>query len=181
MQSGVPGTCRQSPPSDARFCAYPDPTCPSPPAERWGILAGDGIAKICVAQELFDGGVDAPVVDAAVDGGPDAGPQPFAVRIGASGTETIVGFSPGSASYALAGGFIGTTNLGAGAINPAGGMNDQDAFVALYAAPSTHQWSNRYGGTSGDYAEAVVLDPAGSTIIAGQFQGMCRDPQHPAA
>lgn len=81
VQAGVPGTCRPSPTSTKKWCSYPDSSCPSPPAERWGVLAGDGLAETCVVQEAVDAGiVDAPVVDAGgedapIDAMPDAMPD----------------------------------------------------------------------------------------------------------
>jgi hypothetical protein len=66
-QGGVPGQCLQSPYSVDHFCAYPDTTCPS--GNRWGVLAGDGLAQMCVAGGGgADAGTDAPV------GGEDAAP-----------------------------------------------------------------------------------------------------------
>ncbi len=83
-QAGIPGTCRPSPVSDKKWCSFPDTSCPAPPAERWGALAGDGLAEMCVDQETMDGGMpdarpvdgggepDAPIADAAPM--PDATP-----------------------------------------------------------------------------------------------------------
>lgn len=72
-QAGIPGTCRPSPLSDKQWCSYPDTSCPDPPAQRWGALGGDGLARTCVDQQVTDGGVDAAQIDGAVDA-PDASP-----------------------------------------------------------------------------------------------------------
>ena len=68
-QAGVAGECLPSPASDSSWCAYPDPSCPDT-GQRWGVLAGDGLAETCVAGATVDGGSDATNIDAAppVDG-----------------------------------------------------------------------------------------------------------------
>lgn len=104
VQAGIPGTCRPSPVSPKNWCSYPDGSCPTPPAERWGRLAGDGLAEQCVAQESPDGGLadsgmpdgsapdapaeaDASMVDA---GSPDAGPPDAGPPSGTYGTPEVV-------------------------------------------------------------------------------------------
>lgn len=72
--SGMDGTCR--PAGGASWCAYPDSTCPT--GERWGSLAGDGLASTCVVGSVADASVaDAAGADASLDAGViDAGPTP---------------------------------------------------------------------------------------------------------
>ena len=69
VQAGIAGSCLSSPRSDKRWCAFDDTAgCPGS-GMRWGRLAGDGLAQMCV--EGPDAGIDAPVADAPV---PDAPP-----------------------------------------------------------------------------------------------------------
>lgn len=61
------GECLVNPATGHQFCAYPDPDCGS--GLRWSSLdVEDSISGMCVAGEIFDAGIDAPV-DAEV---PDA-------------------------------------------------------------------------------------------------------------
>ena len=43
--------------------------------------------------------------------------------------------------------------------------------VARYDANGTHQWSQRYGDTSSDYAAGILEDGAGNVIVAALFTG----------
>ena len=100
LQGGISGTCLPSPESGSQWCAYPDPACPS--GERWGLLAGDGLAEACVDALGADGGMDAATVDASPtdaaahpDAGIDSGPGPdggtlgTAIIVAASGQDSL--------------------------------------------------------------------------------------------
>ncbi len=63
LQGGISGFCLPSPSSTSKWCAFPDLSCPGT-EEKWGVLAGDGLAETCVAPQ------DAGVIDGGVDGGP---------------------------------------------------------------------------------------------------------------
>ncbi len=75
LQNGVDGMCTASPLSTASFCAYEDRTCPF--LIRWGALAGDGLAGMCVDRDLADASV--------ADAGPDAALPRFIPRGGVTG------------------------------------------------------------------------------------------------
>jgi hypothetical protein len=104
LQGGISGTCRASPVSTSYWCSYPDPECPSPPGERWGLLAGDGLAKVCVAPGA---GADAGVADAGlmdgpvdgIDGGTDAGTDAvtYLLNVMVSGPGSVSSSPPGIA------------------------------------------------------------------------------------
>jgi hypothetical protein len=175
-QGGVPGTCRPSPLSADSFCSFPDPMCPSPPAERWGVLAGDALAKTCVDAEgnANDASVDAEVdpTDSSV---PDAAatdaapPQEFAVRKGGTASETPRGFTLApETSITIVGGFAGTTDLGGGSTMSSG---VEDAFVARYGPDHGHVWSYKYGAGGGDSAAAVATTASGDVIFTGVISG----------
>jgi len=72
LQAGVHGTCQPSPSSSHNWCTFPDESCGT--GDRWGVLAGDGLASACVGSE----GADAMPSDTGpeLDGGADGGPQP---------------------------------------------------------------------------------------------------------
>jgi hypothetical protein len=85
LQGGVSGTCLPSPYSVKSWCAFPDPEC-LPSGQRWGLLAGDGLASACVESTGPDAStIDARLIDAVADatqtdaeplpdtGAPDAG------------------------------------------------------------------------------------------------------------
>ena len=51
------------------------------------------------------------------------------------------------------------------------GGGSQDAFVCAYAANGNWQWTRLRGGTGGDYATAVIVDPAGNVVLGGNAAG----------
>lgn len=80
VQGGIPGICRPSPTSSDDWCAFQDSSCSS--GYRWGVLAGDGLDKVCLdeaaGQDAAPDGLaeadataaidaDEGVIDAAVD------------------------------------------------------------------------------------------------------------------
>ncbi len=67
----------------------------------------------------------------------------------------------------VTGGFGGTINFGGSDLVATGG----DVFLAKYDAAGVHQWSARYGGTSGDRGLDVDVDPAGNIAVSGRFRG----------
>ncbi|MDH4338702.1 MAG: T9SS type A sorting domain-containing protein [Candidatus Krumholzibacteria bacterium] len=71
-----------------------------------------------------------------------------------------------SGDVLTAGYFTGTINLGGSNLVSAGA---RDIYLAKFSADGTHVWSQRYGGTSDDYAFAVSLDSRGYVFIAGYF------------
>jgi FlgD Ig-like domain len=74
----------------------------------------------------------------------------------------------GSGNVVVAGYFQGTVNFGGSDLVSAG---VQDIFVAKYNASGVHQWSQRFGSTSGDEGMAVGVDGSGNVVVAGYFQG----------
>jgi hypothetical protein len=68
----------------------------------------------------------------------------------------------------LAGYFDGTTNVGGGPLVSAG---TEDVFLARYNAGGVNLWSQRFGGAGADWSNAVTVDPFGSVILTGTFQG----------
>lgn len=74
VQNAAPGECLPSPSSPNSWCAFPVTMSECPSGQKWGLLAGDGLANQCVNTETTDGGVlDGPVSDGgAADGAVDA-------------------------------------------------------------------------------------------------------------
>ena len=79
------------------------------------------------------------------------------------GMEVAVG---GSGNVIVTGTFSNTADFGGGPLVSAGGY---DIFVAKYDASGTHQWSQRFGGTSWDQGYGVAADASGNVIVTGYF------------
>jgi hypothetical protein len=75
----------------------------------------------------------------------------------------------GSNCVVVAGYLYGTVDFGPGCgPRAAAGALGDDLFVAKYSAAGQCLWSNVYGGTSSDRANAVAVDPtSGDVIVAG--------------
>jgi PKD repeat protein len=86
-------------------------------------------------------------------GGDDAG---YAVARDASGNVVAIGS------------FKGSANFGGGLRTSAGG---QDLFIVSFTPAGAYRWSQTKGGTGDDAGYGVAIDPAGSAIVTGWFQG----------
>jgi PKD repeat protein len=85
-------------------------------------------------------------------------------------SSTVIGAvaADGRGDVVVAGWFMGTANLGAGAVTSAGGL---DGFVAKYAAADgRHLWSRTFGETRTDAGYAVAVDSRGDVFVTGAFQ-----------
>jgi hypothetical protein len=73
----------------------------------------------------------------------------------------------------LVGGAAGDVDFGGGPLtgNGNGNGNGEDVFVARFDAAGSHLWSRRFGDGANQYATAVAVDAAGSSIITGGFWG----------
>jgi hypothetical protein len=74
----------------------------------------------------------------------------------------------GAGNVVVTGQFAGTVNFGGGNLVAAG---DIDVFVAKYNSAGTHQWSERFGGTTADLALSLATDALADVLVAGFFQG----------
>lgn len=83
----------------------------------------------------------------------------------AGGTGVAVG--PGDTIYVT--GFL-DRNCSFGG-QPISAVGSSDLFVAKYDASGNLLWVRRAGGTQGDYAAAIAVDPAGDCYITGYFAG----------
>jgi hypothetical protein len=98
-----------------------------------------------------------------------AGTHQWSARFGDTADQQIDNVavpSSGSDVYAT-GRFAGAINFGGGALNSAG---QTDAFLAKFNSAGTHQWSQRYGGTSFDYG-ADVDATTSAVVLAVNFNG----------
>ena len=75
--------------------------------------------------------------------------------------QNTVDFDPGTTTANLTSNYSGKSPT-----------NTSDGFLAKYRPDGTFLWARRFGGTGVyDFAESVVLDPAGNAYLAGSFQG----------
>jgi hypothetical protein len=88
-------------------------------------------------------------------------------RFGDTATDWGNGVSvDASDNVIVTGTFNGTVNFGGGNLVSAGGA---DIFVANFSAGGVHQWSQRFGGTGGDFAYAIAVDDSNNVIVTGYF------------
>jgi hypothetical protein len=71
-------------------------------------------------------------------------------------------------SVRVTGSFSGTVNFNGGNLVSAGGS---DIFVAKYNTGGSHQWSQRFGSTGGDFGFSVAVDASENVFVTGTFQG----------
>jgi hypothetical protein len=65
--------------------------------------------------------------------------------------------------------FAGTATCGGTPLVSSGTAND--VFVAKYTPTGGHVWSQRVGGTSGDYGSSIAIGSGGAIVIAGGQAG----------
>ena len=89
--------------------------------------------------------------------------------MGAANVDGAAGLAvDASGDVFLAGHFEDSVDLGGGLLTSAGSA---DVFLAKYGSAGTHLWSQRFGGTSSDYAHDVAVNSAGEPAITGRFLG----------
>jgi hypothetical protein len=176
VQGGVSGTCLPSPVSAKSWCAYPDPECAS--QLRWGLLAGDGLAKTCV--ESADAGVpDAADSDAAWPilqvtrsgaGGGAVVSAPMGIDCGIDceervqpGTQLILTATPEPGST-----FIEWQGACTGAQSCQVTMDADKSVTAVFAAPADKLWLRSVGSAD---ATCMAVDSENDVAIAGIFTG----------
>ena len=71
----------------------------------------------------------------------------------------------------LTGVFRGTYNFGSQSITTTGQWDTDDCFVAKYSGAGSVVWAQNFGGTSGDNGNYVAVNPSGSPLVTGAFQG----------
>jgi hypothetical protein len=72
---------------------------------------------------------------------------------------------------ATSGAFLGWSNDCAGGGSCVVTMDTDHTVGALFGTPGQALWSQQFGGTSDEYAHAIVADSAGNLIVVGEFQG----------
>ena len=70
-------------------------------------------------------------------------------------------------SYVV-GSLAGTADLGCGAMSPTGSL---DMYVVSYDTTGSCRWSRHFGGTSEQWATALVRDCDGNLFVTGVFSG----------
>lgn len=165
LQNGVPGSCVDSPTSTRRWCAFGDADCQGSDL-RWGILAGDGLASMCL--EGWDGGIadasldgaqslpDAEPADAsgAIDAAtPDGAPPPVSPVVSGQAADLVLGQATFSGTSTNAGGENGTSMAG-----PAGVASDGTrVWVADHGNVRVLQWNS-----------LPVVNQQAASIVVGQ-------------
>jgi FlgD Ig-like domain/Beta-propeller repeat len=94
-------------------------------------------------------------------------------RFGGPGDDKALAVAlDGSGNIFVTGYFNGTVNFGGGNLVTAWG---NDMFLAKYNASGAHQWSQRFGGVSGEVGNAagiaVAVDGSGNVLATGDFNG----------
>jgi len=90
-------------------------------------------------------------------------------RFGDASQQTVQGVAVDAfGNVFIAGYFEGTVDFGGGPLTSAG---LRDIFVAKFASDGSHLWSNRFGDSNYQAANALAVDGAGNVIIAGVFMG----------
>ena len=98
-----------------------------------------------------------------------AGAHQWSQRFGSTGFDWGYAVAvDGSGDAFVTGRFTGTVDFGGGGRVSAG---TDDIFLAKYNAAGAHQWSQRFGSTSGDYGQAVAVDESGNVVVTGFFYG----------
>jgi hypothetical protein len=98
-----------------------------------------------------------------------AGAHQWSYRFGSGSADYGQSLDLDAAANVIAmGSFAGTVNFGGVNLIAAGQL---DVCLFKYSNAGAHQWSQRFGGTSNDFAESVVVDGNGNAIITGLFLG----------
>jgi hypothetical protein len=72
----------------------------------------------------------------------------------------------------VTGHFQGTVDFGGGPLTSAGGLGNDDVFVAKFSGfDGRHLWSKRFGNTARDVGNSVAVDQGGNVVVTGAFQG----------
>jgi len=178
-------------PSGRKWCAYGDAACPGSGLRYDAEDVGDGLAGMCVAEDLPDGGLpDAPSADE--DGGVDANTNPTLTvsRSGTGGgsiTSAPAGIDCGNTCSAqfTPGTMVTLTANAEGASSFAGwsgdcsglgpcmiSMNGDKQVEAVFTAPAGEQlWLRQFGSTGADSVDWAQADSSGNILIAGTFSG----------
>jgi hypothetical protein len=167
VQGGVPGKCLPSPSSADMFCAYPDPMCAS--GDRWGLLAGDDLAKACVTATGPDAGGDVTLtVTRDGNGTGTVVSQPAGIDCGTTcsatfpnGTEVQLSASAEAASF-----FMGWTGPCAQQAACAPTLDGDTQVGATFALTGTNQWLAKYDALA-DSANSVAVSPSGDVFVVG--------------
>jgi hypothetical protein len=160
--------------SGSMWCAYPDPQCPD--GYRYSDQdVGDGLAGECVAN-LGDGGVSGFTLTVQV-GGSGTGvvsSMPGGVACGGgictktfdAGTQIMLSASAGT------GNFLGWSNdcVGGGAC--AVTMDRDRTVTALFGNFGEALWSQQFGASEDDGANAITMANDGNVIVVGSYRGM---------
>jgi hypothetical protein len=129
-------------------------------------ITGDftGTADFDIGSLVSAGGTDVFVARFTTGGG-YLGAQRY------GGTTNDIAYSlavDSGGNIIITGSFTGTAAFGGASLVSLGGT---EIFLAKYSSAGTHVWSERWGGTVSDAAQAVAVDPSGNITITGTFQG----------
>lgn len=122
------------------------------------------------------GGTDTGSTTSVVPDGPCESPTPttattlLAKQAGGANVQAVLGVaSDAQDNIAVVGNFLGSIDLGTGALNSAG---NSDAFIAKLKSDGSAIWAKRYGDAGfNQYAQHVAFDQQGNMAVTGHFRG----------
>ncbi len=139
-------------------------------------LAVDAAGNVVVVGQL-DGAMDmgggvltaAGSTDMFVLALNSTGSHRWSRALGGTGWDVGAGVAvDASGGAVVVGSFSGTVDVGTGPVVSAGAA---DGLTVRLNASGVTQWASRYGGTSSDLVQGVVIDAAGNSTILGGFGG----------
>ncbi len=89
-----------------------------------------------------------------------AGTHVWSKKFGDASSQEVDGLASANGDVYATGSFFGTINLGGSALTSAG---QNDIFLARFNSAGTHQWSQRYGDATFQYA--IDVDTDGSSVV----------------
>ncbi|MCH9684690.1 MAG: hypothetical protein K0V04_24860, partial [Deltaproteobacteria bacterium] len=118
---------------------------------------GGGLLTDAGATDIFAMGLDS------------SGAYQWSRAMGGTGGDRALGVAvDGGGGAVVVGSFSGTVDLGTGSLVSQG---SSDGFTLRLSATGVSQWANRFGGTSIDGGNDVVLDGSGNCYLVGGFSG----------
>ena len=85
---------------------------------------------------------------------------------GSAGDQTAKAVAVDALGIVLTGYYASTIDFGGSTLNNAGGL---EIFVARFNPSGVHIWSDGFGGTTDQQAEAVAIDGSGNIALGGYF------------
>ncbi|MDP3220981.1 MAG: hypothetical protein Q8S73_43250 [Deltaproteobacteria bacterium] len=138
-------------------------------------VATDGVGNIFAVGQ-FSGLISSFPASATLEsaGGTDGfvesltstGAYRWALRVGGSGNDRVLGVSAdASGNVYVIGEFSGTVDLGGGLVTSVG---MEDTFISCYSGSGLFRWTRHFGSMLGDRPTKITNDPSGNVYVTGQ-------------